>query len=65
MAKLLSSDELTNELSQRNEIIMNEDVARFQEKFRMSYGKWIEYSFEENSYTYIMIILDTDIIHSS
>lgn len=39
LAKLLSSDELANESSVRNEIVINENVLKFQDKFRMSYGK--------------------------
>jgi hypothetical protein len=39
LAKLLSSEELVSDPSGRNEILRNEDIMKFQNKFRMSYGK--------------------------
>jgi hypothetical protein len=42
LAKLLASEDLVSDSSGRNEIILNEHVMKFQEKFRMSYGKYMK-----------------------
>lgn len=39
LAKLLSNEELANDASGRNEIMLNAEVMKFQDKFRISYGK--------------------------